>query len=584
MVDPLERLPAEVVLRVLDYCSIPSVAKLTRINSSWHKFIDKVHQDTVYSSPSKTSHPAGSRDLSFLEHSSSFARYFEGTASFKDLCRRQTLLSRNWNRKEPITRESVVQVGNDALWRFRADFKRRSFISTSQQGGLNVTDMDTGNLLWRLPNDRVGPFAHLEYQDGTAVFNREGNDLEIWKTDLEGLPRGAFRQTAILPHDCQTRGFQFSYSTLCVVSTEGQGFVYDMTRDPPELRTHMEIENDAVGHLDQTAEVVMYSMGKKGYHIHDKTTGSLLGIIQPKLCKNLFHINHPEQPRDSIVSTGSALSSLPSVEVYPPKQPSRDRLVPIDVFNGPLDQALNSDRIRLEDDEWGAALISDNLMVGISRGGRVVVCPDWRAALRNHKNFEDSAALIECERESDDSSFDIGGWLSVHDNRMMFEVRGRIYVVALGGDGQVLTSEHPNRRPSHCFSTSSATQLAVPVSFMALWDDCIMSTYTVRDSYIPVNVDSFGSALMADHFPQTLGWRKRGDTDEQHQQRDQQRFRIFPTKTIRVLSLAHDEGEVPSKSAVPAVLNEDTHAQILEIMDMLSEEEDDEENGDAEQL
>ena len=194
--DPLTLLPTEIVLRILEFCPVSAIAALTAVSKSWHGFIDYTHQETIYSDESKTAQPVGgSRDFSYLNDITSFAKLFEGVSSWRELCKRQTLLARNWAESNPVSRESVLQVGNDPVWRFRADFKRRFFVSTSQAGGLNVTDMDTGRIIWRLPstNDReeeaVRPFAHLEYQDGMAVFYREGDAVEVWQADVDDASR-----------------------------------------------------------------------------------------------------------------------------------------------------------------------------------------------------------------------------------------------------------------------------------------------------------------------------------------------------------------------------------------------------------
>lgn len=512
--DPLTTLPAEIVLRCLEFADIPSLATLTRLNKPWHAFVDSAHQDTIYSSPSKTSHPRGARDFAFLQHSTSFSNYFAGVSSWKDLCKRQLLLNQNWEEKEPETRESVIQVGNDAVWRFRADFRRRFILSTSQQGGMNVTDMDSGASLWRLTGEEVRPFAHLEYDDGTAVWDREGEAVEVWKCEGEGLHRGQFRRVAILPHDCQTRGFQLSFDTLCVVSTEGQGFVYDMTVEPPTLKTHLKIREDAVGHLDQEEDVVMYSLGPKGYHVHDKATGDLLGILHPKHCNDLYHVYHPTQEPNTDLTSEATLNALPSVKICPPSHPTKQRLCPIEVQSGALPRQETDTPTAVDEDEWGAGMLSDNLMVGVSKSGRVFICSDWRAALKSDEGFKSSTALLECE--SDGSSFDLGGWLSIRNNRIMFEIQDRVYVVTLDENSRVVPKESPEALSSFSFATSSAAQLAVPVSFMALFDDCIMSTYT------------------------TLGWRRRihGALQEHPEEFPEERTRIFPTKTVRVISFA----------------------------------------------
>lgn len=480
--DPLTVLPPEIVLRILEFAPISALAALTAASKAWHGFIDVTHQETIYSSESKTDQPrGGAHDFSFLSDCASFSKFFEGTSSWKDLCKRQTLLARNWAEPHPVTRESVLQVGNDPVWRFRADFKRRFFISTSQAGGLNVTDIDTGRILWRLPStldhdgDAVRPYAHLEYQDGMAVFDREGDAVEVWQTGLEGAAHGEFRRIAILSHDCQTRGFQLSFWTLCVVSSQGQGFVYDMTQRPPKLTTRIRVERDAVGHLDQCADVVMYSLGSRGYHAYDKTTGELLGVLQPAYCTDRYHLRPPVDTPPSASATVAGNARLDPA--YRLGAPRRDCLVPIELAKGPLPPPTDAGHVRGGEDEWGAGMLQGNLFVGFSRAGRVFVCSNWRRALHGQSSLAEHSSILECE--SDGSSFDLGGWLSVRNHRLMFEIQDRVFVVALDENNKIQDVERP-ARASYSLLTSSVPRLAVPVSFMALYDDAIITTYTVH--------------------------------------------------------------------------------------------------------
>lgn len=487
--DPLTLLPPEIVLRILDFVSVASLASLTSVTKAWHQFIDVTHQEAIYASESKTVHPSatGRRDLSFLSNNPSFAKAFEGTSSWKDFCKRQTLLSRNWAAQQPVGQESVLQVGNDPVWRFRADFKRRFFVSTSHAGGLNVTDMDTGRIIWRLPSTQdtdqngVRPYAHLEYQDGMAVFDREGDAVEVWQADLEGSARGEFRRIAILNHGCQTRGFQLSYWTLCVVSNEGQGFVYDMTQRPPTLTTHLKIERGAVGHLDQSEDAVIYSIGSKGYYAYNKQSGDFLGVLQPAQCTDQHHILPPVAVSPS---PGAALEGAvrhgPAQRFFPAGPPRRDCLLPIQVAPGPLPSPTDPEHVRLAENEWGSGMLDGDLFVGFSRAGRVFVCSDWRKALRDRESLAAHSSLTECE--SDGSSFDLGGWLAVRNHRLMFEIQDRIYIVALDDSNRIQPVERP-LRASYSLLTSSTPQLAVPISYMALSEDAILTTYTVRSEY-----------------------------------------------------------------------------------------------------
>jgi hypothetical protein len=122
-------------------------------------------------------------------------------------------------------------------------------------------------------------------------------------------------------------------------------------------------------------------------------------------------------------------------------------------------------------------MLDGDLFVGFSRAGRVFICSDWRKAIQDEPGFTANTSIIECE--TDGSSFDLGGWLSVRNHRVMFEIQDRVYVVALDDRNKIPTGNPPSRA-SYALATSSAPQLAVPVSFMTLCDDAIMTTYTVR--------------------------------------------------------------------------------------------------------
>ncbi|KAL4899430.1 hypothetical protein BDW74DRAFT_163430 [Aspergillus multicolor] len=567
--DPLAILPPELVLRVLEFASLSTVASLTAVSKAWHQFIDLTHQDAIYSVLSKA----------FTPPAPTFSRWFDDISSAKRQCERQRLLAYNWAANKPVTRERVIQVGNNPVWRFRADLKRRFVVSTSHAGGLNVTDIDSGEILWQLPSTfdtdseyAVRPYAHLEYQDGMVVFDREGDAVEIWQADLDGAPRGEFRRIAVLDHDCQTRGFQLSYWTLCVVSTQGQGFVYNMTQRPPTLKTYLTIENDAVGHLDQSHDVVIYSMGPRGYHVHSKASGEFLGALQPSQCVDIYHIRPPKAGSRS--ATERLIHSLATHDMHGPNEPvgppSNDHLAPIRLGKGPLPPPDDPDHVRNVDDEWGAGMVNGDLFVGVSRAGRVFVCSDWRKAILGPANLASCSAVIECE--SDGSTFDLGGWLSVRNHRLMFEVQDRAYVVALDDNNRIQNIDKPDRA-SYSFLTCSTPQLAVPVSFMALFDDAIMSTYT-----------TLGRRQQPPNRP---GAPDPGD--------DTGPMRIFPTKTIRILSLAPDGTPAPRAQGSrlwnpdpeesiphPAGREEEVRSQgLIQLLSMLREEYDQDEEEDA---
>lgn len=355
--------------------------------------------------------------------------------------------------------------------------------------------------------------AHLEYdqESGTACWDRFGNAIEVWKADE--VERGTFHRTGLLEHDCETRGFQLSRfndkETLCVVSSEGKGFVWDLSVHPPRRQKVLEIENEAVGHLDQGEGTVCYSMGTRGYHVCSKTTGEMLGKLDPKDCQNIYHIAHP--PPQPILSMG-APNHGPTAQVCPPQGPRKDRLTPLKLYSGP--HPVPRSPLAIENDEWGSGIISGNYMCGVSRGGRVFICTDFLGALADPARFAATTAILHTE--GDGSTFELGGWLTLKNGRAAFEIIDNVYIFTLPDFGK-LPEVGEAQRPIWATPISSAQQLAVPVSFMGLYDDCIMHTYT------------------------TLGFRSSSSRQRREEQDARsERTRAFPTKAIRILSLAPD--------------------------------------------
>lgn len=99
---------------------------------------------------------------------------------------------------------------------------------------------------------------------------------------------------------------------------------------------------------------------------------------------------------------------------------------------------------------------------------------------------------------------------------MLFEVKERIYLLSLGEDGTFASD-----RPAFAVAQSIAPQITVPVSFMAVYDDCFMSTFT-----------TLGMELEDD-----------GEEEAEDQVEPPRRERYFPTKAVRVMCLAPDVGE-----------------------------------------
>lgn len=476
--DPLCCLPAELVLHILDHLEPSGLASLLCTSKAWQQFIDMGHQDAIYAS--QTDHPPldnHTRDFSFLARTTcSFARYFDDVTDWKDLCKRQTLLHRNWASDSPMTTASLVNTGVfSAVWRFRPDFDRRFILSTSQMGGFRVTDMDTGQKLWGLPFDNVRPYAHLEYSDGWACWDRFGDALEIWRHNES--ERGRFDLVTIIRHDVTTRGFMLAFPTLCVVSTEGKGFVYDLSDCvTPRLARTLTIERDAVGHLTQNENTVMYSIGCKGFSFYYKATGQRRGMLQPYVvARKKYHITYADT---NALEDGFRGATKPFSTPFPPMIPRQDRTVPLSIRTGCLaDHCGNLVSLLMEDD-WGAGLLEGDIMVGWSDAGFLCVCTDWPGAIESQERAAAVTYLIETKPL--DQDFHLGGWLSVKHGRIAFEVSNRIYIITLPKQPYDPAALDLSELKAFAFHPSKSDEDAAPVSFMELFDDCFMFTYASR--------------------------------------------------------------------------------------------------------
>ncbi|KAJ3534905.1 hypothetical protein NMY22_g6722 [Coprinellus aureogranulatus] len=66
--------------------------------------------------------------------------------------------------------------------RIKVDEKNGFVLTTHTDGGLVVTDIQTKEILWCLPKCHVLEAAHLEYEQGYFVFDREDGSKEVWRS------------------------------------------------------------------------------------------------------------------------------------------------------------------------------------------------------------------------------------------------------------------------------------------------------------------------------------------------------------------------------------------------------------------
>jgi hypothetical protein len=338
--DPLQRLPLELSLHLCSYLPLSTLSSLHLTSPSWHAFLD-AHAEILYRfcayellAPARqarwtTGNGKGKAPLrgdesleTLLGAKQNVRPEYWNVEGWREFCayrfslaarsphltrpagKRSVQLSQQWASPTPIISSKHLPLSH-LIWRFRIDFSARLLISTAHQGGLFVHDLDDATLLWSLPKDQVDGHAHLEYDDGTLVYDTGERSLRAWRrADLMGVKdvswseattqevltlvragkerslhparqgldssRANARLSTALPVRCLSPHLLYSAdacsapgSTLCVVSDMGQAFIWDLSLSTPKLLRTLDIIPGAVGHLEQNDTHVLFSLGRE---------------------------------------------------------------------------------------------------------------------------------------------------------------------------------------------------------------------------------------------------------------------------------------------------------------------------------
>jgi F-box-like len=318
----LDILPVELSLSVLSYLPLQTLSSLPALSRQWFDFIS-ANQSTIFRNAAIL-HGYAHPGTLLLEDALSAHKGspWDGTTDWKDFCksgspvvalnglfraplapgllvplrvtvlifvgRRSFQLRKNWDGHGRIVARLVTPAGGD-VHRIKVDEKFGICITTRMLGGLAVTHLFTGTLLWSLPLVRVRysipppsrstpqPLngllqfyvrsrAHCEYENGYLIFDRLDDNKEVWRlvsdndddSAVDGgndcdvvaahappdeaqrrvsavaatmhrryAPRGHFRPWAKLTFPETTHAYRFAYPTLLCANQE-HAFLHDV--------------------------------------------------------------------------------------------------------------------------------------------------------------------------------------------------------------------------------------------------------------------------------------------------------------------------------------------------------------------
>ncbi|GBE81288.1 hypothetical protein SCP_0310150 [Sparassis crispa] len=252
----LEVLPTELVLNILSYLPLQSLFSLQLTSHFWLSFI-QANESTVYRQAALVHNYSASADASLPDAKAThLGDFVVDVHTWKLYCQRCLQTDRDWAGEGSATVTTYCRASCD-IHRLKVDETEGFLITTHQNGGLQVTDLRTREVLWALSSTYVRPYAHCEYDNGFIIFDRFGAFKEVWRlvssfdpTDAptRSLPdedqlntsaeadtlyysrtkRGHFKPWALLETPEQGRAFRFAYPTLAVVSYDAI-YLWDIT-------------------------------------------------------------------------------------------------------------------------------------------------------------------------------------------------------------------------------------------------------------------------------------------------------------------------------------------------------------------
>ncbi|TFK47359.1 hypothetical protein OE88DRAFT_795133 [Heliocybe sulcata] len=251
----LQSLPPELVLETLSYLPAQSLKSLQLTCKAWLEFI-RANEGLIYHKAALLHHFAlpssSSTDAELSSAKAAFAqRYVQDVDNWKDFCKDRFQLEKNWLGRGPSVIRTLPSAGS-RVHRIKVDQAAGFVITTYAVGGLAVSDITNGGIIWSLESNYVRPYAHCEYSNGFLIFDQLGGLKEVWclssryppgthpecsrpdeRQELASLHAAnshgtaLFRPWALLKMPTATHAFRFVYPTLLVASREN-AFLFDI--------------------------------------------------------------------------------------------------------------------------------------------------------------------------------------------------------------------------------------------------------------------------------------------------------------------------------------------------------------------
>ncbi|KAI0090764.1 hypothetical protein BDY19DRAFT_992179 [Irpex rosettiformis] len=300
------QLPPELVLTILSHLPLQSLHTLRRLSREWLSWFD-ANQSYIYQHAA-LKHAFIPSENTLLKNAVLASKHLlpddSAVNEWRTFCQLRFSLEAKW---AGIGHPSWKELSADHrdVHRIKVDEEIGIVITTHKDGGINVRDIHTDEVLWALPRTYVQQYAHCEYEKGFLIWNR-GDSKEVWRlaSQYESSPsppdelqqlisftinrymptsKGHFKPWAILNPPESGRAFRFVYPTL-LVANMNMAWLFDVERCEL-VKTISDIQRLVSGSFLGTINYVELSeryafvCGSFAFRIFDRSSGALVHSI-----------------------------------------------------------------------------------------------------------------------------------------------------------------------------------------------------------------------------------------------------------------------------------------------------------------
>ncbi|EMD33102.1 hypothetical protein CERSUDRAFT_118157 [Gelatoporia subvermispora B] len=437
----LELLPTELLLNILVYLPVQTLAALRQTSQFWNEFF-KANEQGIYHKAALLHNFVDAIGISLndakVRHRGIAMR---DVITWKNYCRRCLQLHRNW------LGHGYASIGayttTDFVHRIKVDEEVGILVTTNSFGGLTVSDANTDEVLWSLAESYVREYAHCEYEKGYLVFDRLEGTKEVWRLSVDAAqspistvwegarpdeaqlsaskaaaarhatttPRGHFTPWAILRPSEPTRAYHLVYPTLAVVGVNSV-FLWDVP-SATLVETIRDIQGlhggdrplGRINYVELNSRHV-FLCGEHELRVFARGGGSLV-----------LRVSSQQNP---LTSTRVALGSPTVIR----RDPSPIQPLTAHIIEQPITNFLDSMFLAVHVSPCGrelAAMLSDD---------RLLLIEDFERIVKGQASFEDVALEVKLSGVPQDGD---GGWMPDVLSVYLALDHGRVGVVTTAG-------------------------------------------------------------------------------------------------------------------------------------------------------